>query len=519
MAAANLYDEVPYTTNPLGASHPERLATLAMLHGLNPAPPTRCRVLELGCGAGDNLVPMALTLPDSEFVGIDLARRPIERGREMAVACGLKNTTLHQRDIRAVGAEFGLFDYIIAHGIYSWVPADVRDRLLGICGSCLTPEGIAFVSLSVYPGAYIRQMIREMLGYHTRHAAGPQERVGQARELLDFLAGAMPLPEDYRAVLKRERLILQHSGESFYLHDALSEINLPIWFHEFAAHAGRHGLQYVTDTTFRTMEHVVPEGAIARIREFGAGRVEREQYRDFLQCRQFRSTVLCRQEILVADEPDPDQVRRLFAASPAKPVSAHPDLVSSAVEKFARAGDVAVGISDPLVKAAMSILGQRWPRPLAFPELLEQAQVRIGRPNEGNDSQVRRLAEFLVTADALNLVHLHAFVPHLVETVSDRPLASPVARWQVNECRPVTNLLHHSITLDDPLLRRLLALLDGARGRTELVGELIGFMESSGIVLNQNGQPITDLDRVSRALEGALDVNLAKFAENCLLIG
>ncbi len=520
MAAANPYDEIPYPNNPLTVSHPGRLATLAMLHGLKPAPPTRCRVLELGCGAGGNLAPMAMTLPDSEFVGIDLARRPIECGLEMVAACGLTNMTLHQRDIREVGAEFGSFDYIIAHGIYSWVPADVRDRLLGICGSNLTPQGVAFVSLSVYPGAFYRRMAREMVRHHARHAAGPQEQVAKARELLDFLAGAMAQPEGYRAVLKEEQSILENFGDDYYLHETLSEIHDPVWFHEFAAHAGRHGLQYVSDTAHRCMEHVVPAEAIERLREFGGGqRLEREQYRDFLECRQFRRTLLCRQDALVADEPDPEQVRQLFAASPAKPVSARPDLLSAAVETFANAGGVSVGTNDPLIKAAMCVLGERWPRPLAFAELLEQARARIGRPDDPDDPQVRKLAEFLVTADAVQLARLHAHVPLWAETVSARPLASPLVRWQINEGRPVTNVWHHNIEMEEPMLRRLLALLDGTRGRAELVRELIGFMKSKGIVLQMQGRPVTDRARLSRLLAGALDDNLAKFAENCLLIG
>ncbi len=520
--AANPYDQVAYPSKPIATSHPERLATLGMLHGMKPAPPAHCRVLELGCGAGGNLAPMALTLPDSEFVGIDLAPVPIERGREMVAACGLNNITLQQRDIRAVGAEFGSFDYIIAHGVYSWVPAEVRDRLLGICGDCLTPHGIAFVSFSAYPGAYHRRMVREMLLHHTRGATGPREQLAGARELLEFLAGAMPQPESYRAVVKQELTTLEQSGDDYYLHDALSEINDPIWFHEFAAHAAQHGLQYVADLSLtRTMQHTVPAEALARVRAFGAGgRLEREQYSDFLECRQFRRTLLCRQDVPVAEEPDPEQVRRLWVTAPAHAVSAQPDLRSSAVEDFAL-GSNTMKISDPLVKAAMCVLDERWPRALSFAELLGQARARIGGSDgqPADASQERNLAESLLAADAMDFVQLHSHVPFWAEAVSERPLASPLARWQVNQGRPVTNVWHRNIALEDPLLRRLLALLDGTRGRGELVRELIAFMKTSGIVLRHNRQAITDRGRLSRVLAGALDDNLAKFADNCLLIG
>jgi len=77
----DLYDEVPYPGLPLPQTHPSQLATLGFLHGLEPAPVERCRVLELGCGDGGNLIPMALDLPESEFVGIDLSAPAIATGR------------------------------------------------------------------------------------------------------------------------------------------------------------------------------------------------------------------------------------------------------------------------------------------------------------------------------------------------------------------------------------------------------------------------------------------------------
>jgi len=69
------YDEVPYESQSFPQSHPNRLATLGRLFGLSPAPVAQCRVLELGCASGGNLIPMAYHLPESEFVGLDLIRQ------------------------------------------------------------------------------------------------------------------------------------------------------------------------------------------------------------------------------------------------------------------------------------------------------------------------------------------------------------------------------------------------------------------------------------------------------------
>ena len=92
------YDRVPYPGLPFAQTHPDRLATLAILFGLAPAPVTGCRVLELGCGDGGNLIPMAFEQPGSEFLGIDLARSGIEQGRRAIESLGLPNIRLEQAD-------------------------------------------------------------------------------------------------------------------------------------------------------------------------------------------------------------------------------------------------------------------------------------------------------------------------------------------------------------------------------------------------------------------------------------
>ena len=170
------YDEVPYVSFPFPQTHPDRLATIATLLGMDPPPVGRCRVLELGCAAGGNLIPMALGLPDSEFVGIDLSTRQIAEGRAAVDALGLQNITLEPVNILEIEADFGQFDYIIAHGVYSWVPADVQDKLLEVCRQNLSPNGVAYVSYNTYPGWRLHGAIRDMMLYHTQDLSDPQEK-------------------------------------------------------------------------------------------------------------------------------------------------------------------------------------------------------------------------------------------------------------------------------------------------------------------------------------------------------
>ena len=144
--APNPYDESPYASYPYPQSQPNRLATIATLFGMKPQSIHDCRVLELGCASGGNLIPLAVALPGSRFVGIDLSGRQVEQGQQVVSTLGLKNVELSCRSILDVTPELGQFDYIICHGVWSWVPADVREKILTICRDQLSPQGVAYVS-------------------------------------------------------------------------------------------------------------------------------------------------------------------------------------------------------------------------------------------------------------------------------------------------------------------------------------------------------------------------------------
>jgi len=148
------YQATPYPSRPVTLSHPDHLHVVGRLHGMSPAPVTECRVLELGCGAGGNLAPMAATLPGSQFTGIDLSERQFEMARDLARGGGLGNIEFHAGDSLSLLADVadGTFDYIILHGLYSWVPLQVQSALLPLCGRLLSEAGIAYVSYNTYPG-------------------------------------------------------------------------------------------------------------------------------------------------------------------------------------------------------------------------------------------------------------------------------------------------------------------------------------------------------------------------------
>ena len=137
------YEEVAYVGRPNPWTHPGRLAAIGSLFGLAPPDPAGARVLEVGCGDGANLLPMAARMPGARFTGCDYSALLMGRANEMRRGLGLANVELVEGDLRAVSDSLGTFDYIIAHGFYSWVPADVRDAFLALTSRHLAPGGLS----------------------------------------------------------------------------------------------------------------------------------------------------------------------------------------------------------------------------------------------------------------------------------------------------------------------------------------------------------------------------------------
>ena len=473
-----VYDELPYPGLPFAETHPDRLATMAALFGMAPAPVDRCRVLELGCGDAGNLIPMAFTLPNSTFTGIDLAGTAILRGQELADQLGLSNIDLRQLDLLDFVPNSGEFDYIIAHGLYSWVPPDARERILEICKTHLAPNGVAYISYNTYPGGHLREAVRRMMQYHVRDVVGSEERCKHARELLEFLLAAHTGRDEYEVFLRSQVQYILETGPGHFFHDELNEFNYRFYFHEFVKDAARHSLQFISETQLLSSQSdVLPPGVAERMPAFGEeDHLVREQYLDFVKLRNFRKSLLCHSAVHLDRRLDPSIVLRMFAASPASPASAQLNVSETAAEefKFPKGGNMST--NHPLAKAAMLHLGRIWPAVISFPDLLKTARSLSGRDSPSANAPFEEdeawLSDMLLKLFAANFAELHAYIPAGANSVSERPVSSPVARAQLPHGQRVTNLRHASISVDDESGRLLLSLMDGTRDRAQLLSEL-----------------------------------------------
>jgi hypothetical protein len=287
------YTAVPYEGQVTAQTDPDNLAVVGTLLGLSPVALSEARTLEIGCADGGNLVPMAGRFPTASFVGLDLTPSLIERAQAYSNRAGLTNIDWLAADISDPELDLGPFDYIIVHGVWSWVPPAVRTAILRRCADWLSPNGLATISYNVWPGWSLRSPMRGMLAWHANHAPDAEQRIARARQLATWLTD---LPTNRRllgSAMRGELADVADMTDWYLFHEHLAKDNHPVWFHEFAALAAENGLEYVGDAEFADMVPVdLPSDVQDGLEALATDRLSYEQYLDFARERAFRRTVV-----------------------------------------------------------------------------------------------------------------------------------------------------------------------------------------------------------------------------------
>lgn len=517
------YDEVPYESQPFPQSHPDRLSTIAHLFGMSPPAIDHCRVLELGCAGGGNLTPMAFQLPGSEFVGVDYSHRHVQTAQEVIRDLNLKNIRVEHASILDVNASWGTFDYIICHGVYSWVTEDVQDKILSVCAENLSELGVAYISYNTYPGWHMREMIRRMMIYHTDHFADPTRKIQQARALIDFLARSVPTQDNaYGLLLKSELEIIKKSRDYYLFHDHLEEHNTPVYFSQFAGKMAQHPLQYLGEADFHSM---LSSGFSEEVREtlkrIAPDIIKAEQYMDFLRNRYFRQTLICSKNISLKRNLTPAALNDLLVAANAKPEHNPVDLAPGVKETFHSMRKSTLQTSRPLTKAAFVVMRELWPQALGMETLFQKIRKKLAihQPALNIDTEDNRqmLIKDLLQAYAVNMIELHTHQPEFQRVIPDKPKMSPLAAYQIAKGRPATNLRHESVRVDN-LAQKLAPYLDGSRTMEQLSGIIRKLIGQGQLVVKKDGTPLTSAELTEEILDGMLRRVLNNLAGSALLV-
>ena len=435
-----LYDEIPYRTFPHSSSHPDQLATVAHLHGLDPPRLACCRVLELGCGAGANLLGMACGLPDARLVGIDLAHSAIERARVDARTVGLRNAEFHIGDLRVASAlGLGEFDYVIAHGLYAWIDQPAREALMATCAAHLAPDGIAYVSFNTHPGGHFRRSLRELALWHSRASTGAAERAVRSRELFASLRALRDESDAWGVLLGAELPDLSTAPTDYLVHDLLNEDWEPVWFADFASVARRSGLQYVGEASFHRVTGPWEPEVEAELWRLAEGdRVAYQQFVDFMLWRRFREALLCHAGRAVNDHFDQGRMQTL---------------------RFRPSGPVSEQDDQPM--AILPTLAAHAPQPVPFDRLRAELDV-----------DPEPLGRALLDLARRGRVAMHLEPPALGDADVALPRVTGLARMQAIDGDYCTTLFGGFVRLDGSVIRTLLKLADGTRNREQILAEV-----------------------------------------------
>jgi SAM-dependent methyltransferase len=474
-AIAASYDEIPYDSQPFSDARPAYLAGLGALHGLAVAPPSRCRVLELGCASGGHLVPLAWYHPGSEFVGIDLSARQIATGQRLVDALGLGNCELQAGDIARAVVQPESFDYVIAHGLYSWVPESVRKTILPLCRSALRPGGIAYVSYNALPGWRVRGLTRELLEWHVRDEVDARSRLAAAAGLVERLSRVVGggTPDSYLAM---EVQRIRSRPASYLAHEFLEPVNHAVLLHEFIAEANEAGLRYLCNAD---LSAGIPEmfGELGdAMATLAAGAVELEQYLDFVCNRAFRQSLLCRDDE-AATGLRHEAADALFVSADLAPPGKL-GLRSDRPDRFRTAAGEACDVSHPLAKAVLARLYATHPRAERYDGLLAVAreEVRAAGGTRFADDEDACYGELFGLSLGQHLEWLSEPPAFVHGGNAAPPRATVLARQQAALGWPnVTTVTHRSLSLD-VFGRELLLRLDGGHDREQLVSSMFDWL-------------------------------------------
>ncbi len=499
--AGDDYDLLPYPSMPITRTRPAHLAALAALFGLAAPSPGRAHVLELGCASGGNIIPLAAQYPSARFTGLDRSARHIEDGRKRIIACGLGNISLAQADLAVFVPDARTFDYVICHGVFSWVPRPVQDAILRICRDALAPNGLAAISYNVLPGWHLRTVVRDICLYHAGTDGAPQSRVAKARAALERIAQSSPEDQPYGILLRAEARRLRHMPAAYILGEFLASDNAPCTVQDFIARAGRSGLDYLCEADLSaSVPRAVDPALQDCLTSVGTGRAAVEQRIDFLTGRTFRCSVLVRQPAL--SRRSMESAERLGSLHIATPLQFDAAGSTDAAAIFRDGRGLPVETSDPLVRQALVSLEAAYPATISFDELAASS---------ASDTTVSGAVRARIGDAALPLVLFGrasvSILPLQVGRAADeRPRVWAFARMEAASGQPwVTSLCHVGVPVY-PVLHALLPHLDGLHDRAALRRLLLGAMAGGTLEITElpaahYSAPAERLDQLAAPLE------------------
>lgn len=442
-------------------THPDYLATVGILFGLRPESPTNCRVLELGCGSGVNILPLAYTMPESSFIGIDLSEQLLSDATERRNRLNLKNITFRQADLSHLDLGDAEFDYIICHNVFSYVPEKTQERIFRVIGAHLSPNGLATINYNTYPGWHTREAARALLNLNVE-AGNPAFRLEQARKFSLWFSTVLSQAGNASSHVLRTELARLLSLEDWQVvNEFLGPAQRAVYFEELAEMAKSKGLQYVADAAVaRLIPGEFNKEVQGELLRGTATMVEYEQTLDFLRNAASRRSIFCRTGQVVKRALRPELLQHFFVSSRWRPEE--PEIRESGPQVFVHPTGKRFEIFETERVKALHFLHEHYPQAVPVPDFVEY--LILNNPSELDRMQ---LLKDLTQAFFSGFLDFYMSAPACSRVFSERPRASAIARCEAEHSMRVTNLRHETVQLDT-VEHALLTLCDGTRTLPEL---------------------------------------------------
>lgn len=475
---------------------------MARLRGLSATSPSHASLLEVGCSTGTHLLAIAEQYPHMRVVGVDPSQAQIRKAQAAAIAIGRSDISFFSEKLEVLRDSLGTFDYIICHGVYSWIPHSEREMLLDSLSHHLSEGGVLYLSHNVLPGCNARSSIWKMIRAIDNSEDDVQVRIERARELLRVSEDrVIDAHRPYGMQLREEISRNIARSDSFILHELLAPSADAEWLSETIEALKRNHLWYLGDAQPQRNHALhmelqnLPMGGAEGVDhlEFAA------QYFDILYPTSFRGSLFSRSQTKELQQPTADALRGCFVSSPLIAKEVTESMLSSLeMVPFYGPSEEVVEVKAPALKRVLFELSQLWPRAEALASLFERAN----QISELSPTEEGYLLRELLRLYFRNLLEVHSERIAIASEVSDCPVVPPFRRLRAGEEWTLT--LRGELYKTDPLDRILIPLLDGAHSLKSSVAVVVSALQSGTLFMKgtEGDIPETEIgDRVQEALQ------------------
>lgn len=491
------YDEIPYHGYPFEYNRPENLRSVGSLFGVNAPNLETARVLELGCSDGGNLFRFAETFPKSYTLGVDLSKVEIDHGQKVLDQLKLKNVELKAMSITDLDESYGKFDYIICHGVFSWVPDFVKDGILEVSKKLLNKNGLAFISYNTLPGWNMINSVREIMMYHSTNFENVQDKITQSRAALNFIQESLDGQNTPHAEFMQASAKNMASKEDYYIrHEYLADENKAFYFNEFIEKARANDLEYIGDTDVQRM-YVgnMPKKAIEKLGTIN-DIVRTEQYMDFINNTQFRCTILSHKDTKISRNISKETVQKFNYFCNIRPLDEKINIEDNSKATFYidNNKDRTLDSSAPEMKAILTSLSQNIGNPLSVDEIIAEA-IKLAPKTSKEVIKENILGNFanLIFSGVIKYI---ADKPTSLYKISDKPKISKLAMLQIqtpkhNGMYWITNSMNQIVGFQSHQIG-IVQALNGKNTIDQLKKITLDDLKSNKISANEGDQKITD---------------------------